>query len=121
MWDTAGRIGTYVEQSSSRPKQAEPGKISKSGGLRLRQETALDITASFPEKHSRGSGTKVWNAKETPATFQSYGHGSADNDAGNLEELQNQAAGATGRNHTGRDGENIHDESMHYRTRARFP
>ena len=119
MWDTAGRVGTYVEQSSPKPNQAEPGDISKSGGLRLRQETAFDITASFPEKLSHGSGTR--GAKETPAAIQSYGHGPAANDEGNLEEVPNQAAGAARRNHTDRDGANIHDEPMHYRTRARFP
>ena len=121
MWNTAGRRGAYVEQATPEPIQAQTGNISKPGGVWVRQETALVIATGFSEKHLHGAGAESCGPEETAAAFQSYGHGPAVNIARNLEELQNQADGAAGRIHTGRDGANIHDEPMHYRTRARFP
>jgi hypothetical protein len=121
MRDTAGRLWVYVEQAMSRPIQAQTGSIIKPGGVWVRQETALVIATGFSEKHLHGAGAESCDPEEAAAAFQSYGHGPAVNLARNIEELQNQADGAAGRIHTGRDGANIHDEPMHYRTRARFP
>ena len=121
MRDTAGRLGAYVEQATSRPTQAQTGNISKPGGVRVRQETALVIATGFSEKHLHGAGAKSCGPEETPAALQGHGHGAIANVAGNIEKLPNQAAGSAGRNHTDRAGANIHDELMHYRTRAHFP
>ena len=110
MWDTAGRSGAYVEQATPKPIEAQTGNISKPGGVWVRQETALVIATGFSEKHLHSAGAKSCGPEETSAAFQSYGHGPAVNIARNLEELQNQADGAAGRIHTGRDGANIHDE-----------
>ena len=123
MWNTAGRRGAYVEQATPKPIQAQTGNISKPGGVWVRQETALVIATGFSEKHLHGAGAKSCGPEGTPAALQSYGHGAIanveGNDERNLEELQNQTTGAAGRKV--RAGANIHDELMHYRTRAHFP
>ena len=121
MWDTAGRLGAYVEQATSRPTQTQTGSISKPGGVWVRQETAFVIATGFPEKHPHGAGVESYGPEETPAAIQSYGHGPLANATRNLEELPNQAAGSAGGHRIDRAGAYIHDELMHYCTRAHFP